>query len=134
MSCPCITSDGTLYASHLPLAGRLKGDRLSDIELRKLQLALGPAWWRQASADWRIEPQVQVQRKLTVVDDVPHAGDPVQRRRLTELLVQLARSSRFPVALIVTGSHAPSGDAGRSGGSSRGASFQGWHRVSRLSS
>ena len=39
---------------------------------------------------------MQVQRKLTVVDDVPHAGDPVQRRRLTELLVQLARSSRFP--------------------------------------
>lgn len=77
---------------------------------------------------------MQVQRKLTVVDDVPHAGDPVQRRRLTELLVQLARSSRFPVALIVTGSHAPSGDASRSGGSSRGASFQGWHRVSRLSS
>ena len=77
---------------------------------------------------------MQVQRKLTVVDDVPHAGDPVQRRRLTELLVQLARSSRFPVALIVTGSHAPSGDAGRSGSSSRGASFQGWHRVSRLSS
>ena len=46
MSCPCITSDGTLYASDLPQAGRLKGDRLTDIKLRKLQLALGPAWWR----------------------------------------------------------------------------------------
>ncbi|CAK0786199.1 hypothetical protein CVIRNUC_009412 [Coccomyxa viridis] len=84
-----------------------------------------PSQQTQASQS---QPGTQVQRKLTVVDDVPHAGDPVQRRRLTELLVQLARSSRFPVALIVTGSHAPSGDASRSGGSSRGASFQGWHR------
>ena len=76
---------------------------------------------------------MQVQRKLTIVDDVPHAGDPVQRRRLAELLVQLACSSRSPVALIVTGSQAPSGGSSGSG-SSRGGSSQGWHRVSRLNS
>ena len=70
---------------------------------------------------------LQVQQKLTMVDDLPHAGDPEQRRRLTELLVQLARSSRFPIAVIVTGSHAQSG--GSFGGASKAASFQGWHRV-----
>ena len=72
---------------------------------------------------------LQVQQKLTVVDDLPHAGDPEQRRRLTELLVQLARSSRFPIAVIVTGSHAPSG--GSFGAGSKPGAFQGWHRVRR---
>ena len=75
--------------------------------------------------------RLQVQRKLTVVDDLPHAGDPQQRRRLTELLVQLARTSRFPIAVIVTGSHAQSG--GSFGGASKAGSFQGWHRVRRSS-
>lgn len=62
-----------------------------------------------------------------MVDDLPHVGDPEQRRRLTELLVQLARSSRFPIVVIVTGSHAQSG--GSFGGASKAGSFQGWHRV-----
>jgi len=62
-----------------------------------------------------------------MVDDLPHAGDPQQRKRLTDLLVQLARSSRFPIAVIVTGSHAQSG--GSFGGGSKAGSFQGWHRV-----
>ena len=75
--------------------------------------------------------RLQVQRKLTVVDDLPHAGDPQQRRRLTELLVQLARTSRFPTAVIVTGSHAQSG--GSFGGAGKPGSFQGWHRVRRSS-
>ena len=65
-----------------------------------------------------------------MVDDLPHAGDPEQRRRLTELLVQLARSSRFPIALIVTGNHAQSGSSFGSG--SKAGSFQGWHRVSLM--
>ncbi len=64
-----------------------------------------------------------------MVDDLPHAGDPEQRRRLTELLVQLARSSRFPIAVIVTGSHAQGG--GSFGGAGKAGSFQGWHRVRR---
>lgn len=76
--------------------------------------------------------QLQIQQKLTMVDDLPHAGDPEQRRRLTELLVQLARSSRSPIAVIVTGSHAQSG--GSFGGASKAGSFQGWHRVRRSSS
>ena len=74
---------------------------------------------------------LQVPQKLTMVDDLPHAGDPEQRRRLTELLVQLARSSRFPIAVIVTGSHAQGG--GSFGGASKAGSFQGWHRVRRRS-
>ena len=65
-----------------------------------------------------------------MVDDLPHAGDPEQRRRLTELLVHLARSSRFPIALIVTGNHAQSGSSFGSG--SRAGSLQGWHRVSLM--
>lgn len=61
-----------------------------------------------------------------MVDDLPHAGDPEQRRRLIEILVQLARTSRSPIAVIVTGSP---GHSGGSFGGAKAGSFQGWHRV-----
>ncbi|CAL5226917.1 g9794 [Coccomyxa viridis] len=83
-----------------------------------------PSQASQSQADKHVSRQVQ--QKLTMVDDLPHVGDPEQRRRLTELLVQLARSSRFPIVVIVTGSHAQSG--GSFGGASKAGSFQGWHR------
>ena len=66
---------------------------------------------------------------LVVVDDLPHAAGPEQRRQIGEALADLAAGARFPVVVVATET---SGKAQQERGLSAAAgTYQGLHKVGR---
>lgn len=64
---------------------------------------------------------------LVLVDDLPHAAGPDQRRQIAEALADLAAGARFPVAVLATET---SGKAQQERGLSAAASsLRGLHKV-----
>jgi uncharacterized membrane protein YgcG len=66
---------------------------------------------------------------LVIVDDLPHAAGPEQRRQIGEALADLAAGARFPVVVVATET---SGKAQQERGLSAAAgTYQGLHKVGR---
>ena len=61
----------------------------------------------------RHPPQAQPRPKLLVIDDLPHAGDPEQRRRLADALADALAAARFPTVLTATETTGRGGANGR---------------------
>ena len=71
--------------------------------------------------------QAQPRPKLLVIDDLPHAGDAEQRRRLADALADALAAARFPTVLTATET------TGRGGANGRETSTpEGLHPVSQL--